>query len=1682
MRTREQQSPDLGVFEKTKFDQFTAGKKIVVNIDGDWKEVTLREEVTKDDVKNGKLNLKISYEKTPGNSVDLDLPVEAEPKIVKYPNGLNIQDADYGDFTIETSYVTENGSIEYNVKDNDENKTEVGVRQEIIDLWRSVNEAKQNVATLEAKIGRLSAQKRLEFTTELHKANKFVTEIFASLPEINKMNKLDNDQLTALQEKLAGLMKKSEQVLKSLSADVDLVINNTGATPAPPARARRFEDFRHDDTEKDKAVREKELTKDAKNAEAMKEELEQKIAEAYEEIDDEREGVLVDRRKTEEEAFMSAHADANGKLPKGSKGFDKDKVKLTPAEEKEFKNKKAKAKKEIYKNFFERSGRRSELQKKILDEVTRLRMEAVQIDSTTEDSQLRKDNGVVVDYVKPAASSDDYLDSVYLAKNIKILDQVLKNIIDKKELGEETAENKEVFDFSSEVEKSKTRMQAMLESIPKKDDGTPEDSFVSVYKALQKRLADFDKDSTSLSNRDLAVREGLLQANDSKDVLQRNRFDLVSDNNRELDGDARDIQKIKAEEEIKNISKETENSIQEKTPVIDMTEPMMQEILKSNFLVVEDALTSMLTEGLDYTDVNGVTALKPKILEKFKNLISENSPNPALLAKLREAGIKNWADFKKLWDEKLAGQAAASVDKMLQAVMKKEIANNISWWDKTKKFKGQIAARMAITTALVGGAAVGASLGVAALGGAAAIGVAAGGTVGGGIRGALNKLLFGNKRMQARSERLQKELEDSKKGDVVKNIVGKVLGSLDSTIVASSNIKELPSFSAILAQTTRDLTTEMSQLSEVAEVTEAKDLQGNARVLYERALAHLEIKEEDVENKRKLAQIIFKMNGKGDSKAELLSKDDPKIMRLLESVVSIYSGKTGIVASAAMGGIVSLAYLADSEITRASMGALFGGIKGYKEGRARQVESQQAKARGSIYTDISDLRAVNQTAFRDPSYSIDSLSAENRKVLRDKVIRLKRLVHINAEPADLAVFGIVKKDEKGNYVDYNANVIIDKDGKLVDAEARMLFMDMRSAITDAERIGLLHERQEDRKNMGVVLEQLQARSKEIEEGLPKERKGLMRTFGNWLANKTYRNKTFTYTVGGAVLGAASALLIGAAAKEIKEGIFGTPAGGMNPDNLGGKGANALGEKAGVGAAAVAKAGENGGAIAGLDNNHAGTASNTGELPAESPNNHEGLLNPEVESKPQIFSLKVGKGGSAWGTLDRTLTDKGAPAEFKDLFASDKKAFAAWREQQLEDMGYKKVNGHMGHPVTIHEGAEMKVYKGEDGNWHARFDDSVTAKSADGRVYNTVESNKTLHFQAPETKSSAEDWQNNYKFFNKVQPAVESGDAKVLHSLVTDTKLGPVIKEMGGIPSIREVTFDPKSGEVALSMYNPQTHEDLILPVHPHETDNGWQMLDVDRGLKPNPYTEVMHPANDNTAWTVSDKPANPVFFDEKEVANHHAQPNVEVTNNATNHEAANDNQFADHSSKTGDAKDVDVLSGSENTELAQEYKDQIEELVGEINPDIHDGGTGLVLSVRDKLLHEIGAANDNQLPADLKHELATNPDAAKEYLLKKLDPDEKLLFEDVGQGTTKLEGASDVLIGEDGLAVKMQLEDGSEYIFHPPKGWKQFDDVDGVLYLKNGDLHSPVEIHNEEGVYHIRPLDQAGNGKIAKAA
>ena len=243
-----------------------------------------------------------------------------------------------------------------------------------------------------------------------------------------------------------------------------------------------------------------------------------------------------------------------------------------------------------------------------------------------------------------------------------------------------------------------------------------------------------------------------------------------------------------------------------------------------------------------------------------------------------------------------------------------------------------------------------------------------------------------------------------------------------------------------------------------------------------------------------------------------------------------------------------------------------------------------------------------------------------------------------------------------------------------------------------------------------------------------------------------------------------------------------------------------------------------------------------------------------------------KWGSTWGTLEKTLTDKNVPSEFKNLFGRDKIAFEQWREREMLGMGYEKVNGQWGHPYTVMPGAEMKVYKGVDGDWHARYDKSVTGTTADGRTYETIKENKTLHFQNPtakaEIKPNANDWQNNYKFFNEVQPAVESGNPESLRSLVADTKIGPIIDKTGGITSIHDVTFDETNGNILLNIQDIRTGDNFQLPVNPEPTTNGWKLTEVDSGLKSNPYTSM----ESTTNFVVSKEPSNPQFFNPSEVA------------------------------------------------------------------------------------------------------------------------------------------------------------------------------------------------------------------------
>ncbi|MFA7314436.1 MAG: hypothetical protein WC025_00700 [Candidatus Magasanikbacteria bacterium] len=237
-------------------------------------------------------------------------------------------------------------------------------------------------------------------------------------------------------------------------------------------------------------------------------------------------------------------------------------------------------------------------------------------------------------------------------------------------------------------------------------------------------------------------------------------------------------------------------------------------------------------------------------------------------------------------------------------------------------------------------------------------------------------------------------------------------------------------------------------------------------------------------------------------------------------------------------------------------------------------------------------------------------------------------------------------------------------------------------------------------------------------------------------------------------------------------------------------------------------------------------------------------NIEVNHEPQIFSLTVTKGGSAWGTLDKTLDSDNTPQEFKNMFVGDKHVdFSQWREKQLLDMGYQKVNGHWGSPFTIHAGAEMKVYKGEDGDWHARFDKELKAVHADThREYRTINVHKTLHFQ------------NENK-----------------HD-IADTNKNEIANTLKKIANTKDVNFDEKTGEISLVEHHNTSPNLEVHTDHSHilSTDNTDHHVKIESG----------------TNFETSIIPAKPSFFDESQVI-HNQTHNVDHANNIEHNTLSN---------------------------------------------------------------------------------------------------------------------------------------------------------------------------------------------------
>jgi len=545
----------------------------------------------------------------------------------------------------------------------------------------------------------------------------------------------------------------------------------------------------------------------------------------------------------------------------------------------------------------------------------------------------------------------------------------------------------------------------------------------------------------------------------------------------------------------------------ERIKTVDMPAQVIGELLRLNHRGVGDIMTE-LYKGILTPDVHGRAHITADAQKRFAELF-DGIPNPtdAMRKKLAEHGIVNWESFKQLWKEQISTHVAEVMHVAAEAKVKQLVAEKMSTlgsaWKKMKKIKGQIAARIGITALAVGGAAAGS----AATFGVGTAAIIAGAAAGGGVRGLINTFIFGNKKMEERTQRLMAELQDEIRDEVIEAMdLEMAMNPADTT----------QTFSHILAQTTREVTSALGSRDDDG-IAEVAALDVNARSLYEEALAGMEKKDVSETQKRDLAIAISRLSSKGELLTEeTIKKMDKNVVSILDSLVSKYSGQRGIipaiVSGAAIGtllsGIRSTAESATdaSFLSRAAMGGIFGAVAGLRYAERRRYNKERKESQDTLADRQERVLVAIDEVTRTGSAS------GNIRDIRADVARIEKMLGGKGNEQDILALTYAEKRGKEYKEKHGTAFEI-----LVDQE---LVTKLKSIVHEARRAGIMKERAEDGHDLKYAMETLVKQGDAIQEEVTPK---LGERIGSWVKKQGARAMWMT---GGAVLGAGSAILVG----------------------------------------------------------------------------------------------------------------------------------------------------------------------------------------------------------------------------------------------------------------------------------------------------------------------------------------------------------------------------------------------------------------------------------------------------------------------------------------------------------------------------------------------------------------------------
>ncbi len=559
-----------------------------------------------------------------------------------------------------------------------------------------------------------------------------------------------------------------------------------------------------------------------------------------------------------------------------------------------------------------------------------------------------------------------------------------------------------------------------------------------------------------------------------------------------------------------------------------------------------------------YKDLEGGLDTSKETINQFKSIFGDSKPvKKELTQMLRKYGITDWKQFKELWDDKLAEQCAKAVREAEVADIQRQIASAMDEIQKAgafigKKLKDVLTVQGIVRLALVSTGAVGGGIvGTLALPAAGSYaGAATGGAVGGAIAGLLEKtdLLEGlddsikdkagklkswtkeklvnlgisKKKVEPTSSKEEQELFNKNKNKL-KGVLEKIFQNKFQTVVgAQGNIVatdfqqslEGDRFSAIIAKTIENATSGeeiKAKLSDDKEVT----LDSSSRRIYIEALRSLDTNklEPTEELKRKLMVGLAEMQDKFTEQSadaeEFVDKGwlENNVIKVLDSVSLMRTGKKGVLRGAATGAVFSSAFLAvgaigeSSMIARATAGAIGSASAGYKEGSRRILEANREDGWKLIQSRLTQLKSDTL------SMKAGKLNEQDQNILRERLILLKKIAHKSKlapreEMQGLVIFGKPTEDGQPTFT---------WDEKRISEE-------IMPYILDAESTGILGRLP----SAEAVLKQLQDQTTSIEHQetdttKTKERKKReikYRTIGTLIS--TASGAAIAIAVGGAV--------------------------------------------------------------------------------------------------------------------------------------------------------------------------------------------------------------------------------------------------------------------------------------------------------------------------------------------------------------------------------------------------------------------------------------------------------------------------------------------------------------------------------------------------------------------------------------